>query len=160
MPRSDFDSVGRPLLVSQDGSENLSSFTRDVPDGVIWRVRSIWVRFAATATMGDRVVQVSVEDPDDSDILVLDARAIQAPNTSADYVWAPGMPDQSAFVVGLATGQQTLMAPWAPFPMQVSPLNAGNASRIDVREANAVDAADNMAVILDIQEYQGPDPLP
>lgn len=160
MPKADYDSVGKPLIVNQDGSENLSSFTRDVPDGVIWRVRSIWVRFAATAMAGDRLLQISVEDPDDSDIFLRDASVIQPPNTSHDYQWAPGNPNDLAFTVGIVSGQPVLLQPWAVFPMSVSRISSGRAARIDVREANFVDPLDNMSVVMDVQEYDGPDPLP
>ncbi len=159
MPRADFDSVGRPLIVSQFQSEALPDFDRTVPDGVIWRIEAIFMSFTTSAVVGNRQFEILLEDTDDRVFIALDSPVVHIASVLANYLYAPGLPDDNAFVVGFQS-HNVLRQPWGVFPMSVSSLTAGRASRIRIRDIAGIDAAgDVMFGMLDVREYDGPDPI-
>lgn len=158
MPKADYDSVGKPLIIFQDQVQSNPDFDRTVPDGKIWRIQSIWVSYATTAVVGNRRIELNMEDPNDSTILLRDAAVTQPASITATYIWAPHNPQELAFTVGQQS-TRVLLQTLPVFPMSVSPIVAGRAARIRIRDFQFIDGNDVMAVIMDIREYDGPDPL-
>ena len=77
---------------SDDG---FSETTFTVPDREVWHILSVWAELTATANITTaREVRVLVQDaaPD----VILEMAAGVAPDTSADFLFAPGAPDLTA----------------------------------------------------------------
>lgn len=95
-----------PLLGdwSYRSREDVSTYTSDdgitsgqftVPDREVWQVLSLWAEFVATANITTaRELRLIIQDADD-DIMYETAPGV-APDTSMDFLFAPGLPDLTA----------------------------------------------------------------
>lgn len=86
------------LLQQADAVLNDSDKTFVVPAAKQWHVRSIGVRLVTTAAVGNRQLDVLITDDADNLLAKYVAGAVQAASLTRDYVFAPGQPNDTAFV--------------------------------------------------------------
>lgn len=130
------------LQQQADAALNDSDKTSVVPAGKQWHVRGIGVRLVTTATVGNRQLDVYITDDADNLLAKYVSGSVQAASLTRDYVFAPGQPNDTAFVNAamvraLAAGLVLL---------------AGY--KVRVFDSAAIDAAaDDMTVRLLIEEW-------
>lgn len=130
------------LAPQSDAALNDSDKTATVPANKQWHVRSVSVRLITTATVGNRQVDVLFTDAADVLLIKVAAGAVQAASLTRDYVFAPGLPNDTAFASGA-------MARGLPAGLV---LPAGY--KIRVFDSAAIDAAaDDMTVQLLLEEW-------
>lgn len=119
-----------------------SSKTFTVPAGKSWRLNSVYVKLVSTATVGNRQMEVKLQDASGNDLLIMRAGAVQAASLTRFYMFAAGLPDLTAFRdTDLLTN---------PLPTEVV-LPEG--FKIVVRDKAAIDAAaDDMDVRILVEE--------
>lgn len=121
--------------VQADAASNDSDKTFTVPAGESWRVLCVHVNLAATATVGNRQLEVRATDESDNVLAIASAGAVQAASATRIYTLAPGLADLTSF---RDTDKMT-----TPLPPLV--LAAGH--KLRVFDKTAVDAtADDMTV--------------
>lgn len=83
--------------VQSDATANDSDKEFTVTASQVWEIKSIWVAFTSTATVGNR--QIVVEFKNDSDVVFAQARAgaTQAASLTRYYLFAPGVADMTSF---------------------------------------------------------------
>lgn len=86
------------LLQQADATLDDSDKTFVVPTRKQWHVRSIGVRLVTTATVGNRQLDVFITDDADNLLAKYVSGAVQAASLTRDYVFAPGQPNDTAFV--------------------------------------------------------------
>lgn len=124
------------VLLTSDVALNDSDKTFTVPATEQWRLDSIGVNFAATATVGNRRVAVLVLTAADAQVAGVAAGVDQAASATYDYTFANDLPRDSAAV-------QNNVA--VPLPRMVVP----GGYKITVKDLAAVDAAaDDMKVYI------------
>jgi hypothetical protein len=89
----DFD----PIVEINDANANTLSFT--VPTDMEWEIQSIFVEYQSSVSAGNRnlVVEIKDDNTPSNVILRVIAGAIQAASLTRYYVFAPGVPDLTAF---------------------------------------------------------------
>ena len=88
------------LTVVGDATANDSDKTYTVPAGRAYTVRSIGVRLVTDATVGNRQLDILITDASDNLHLKFAAGAVQAASLTRDYVFGPGLPNDTAFAAG------------------------------------------------------------
>ena len=121
------------LSAEESANDSDKSFT--VPANTEWLVKSIWVELITTATVGDRQLEIQIQD-DSSDVIgSIRAGVVQGASLTRNYLFALGIADLTSF-----RDTDLMMTPipelWLP---------AGYV--VKVFDNNAVDAAaDDMVV--------------
>jgi len=139
--------IGSPLIdlearvsktLFRDVGLNDSDKTVQVPVGKQWDILWVWVNFVSTATAGNRVLELRIND-NTNDQLVISALALHAANLTYDYLFVPGAPLVGAPAAGLR-------AVTVPIP---SPLRLRDFWTLRVLDRSAIDAAaDDMTVVV------------
>lgn len=70
-----------------DTAANDSDKALTVPAGKVWHVLHVWASLAATATAGNRQVELLVRDDADATLGIFAALNVQAESTTEYYVW-------------------------------------------------------------------------
>lgn len=104
-----------------------------VPDVEVWTVNSIYISHTATATVGNRQIEISVRDGSDVVIFVIAADILQTASQVRAYTFGQGLPRESAFVDNLLL---------TPLPPIVIPTGFD----LRIRDLAAVDVLDTLAV--------------
>jgi hypothetical protein len=133
----------RNVSVVADATANDSDKTFTVPADTIWYVLSIYVQYASTATVGNRVLTILVTDASDNPFIRYVTGANQAASLTRHYVFAPGHPNETSFG-GPATDTMLRSAS--------DRLTLPNGFKIRVFDSAVIDAAaDDMTVRLLIE---------
>lgn len=140
MPGADFDSVGRPTEIPFDTTQ---TFVETVAANRLLEIFAIAFQWTATSTVGDRTVTVRIRNRDGDVLFQRQSQRVQPEDESIRYVWAPGMPDESAVL-----GFQLLQ------PMPLLQIEEGGI--VDIRDISSIDAADALAGSIVARLYKGP----
>lgn len=123
----------KALIIDETLNDSDKTFT--IGAGVAWLLNALRVNLAATATVGNRQIQVYITNASDVIHYVNKVGAVQAASATYDYYFAPGNPRETSVVAN------TLLTPlpdnlWVPAGWKVRVLDSA-----------AVDAAaDDMKV--------------
>jgi len=104
------DTYWRPSLQAEE-TENDSDKSFTVTASSLWRVKMIWVELTTTATVGNRVMSVEIQDSAADVIFRIDAGAVQAASLTRHYAFAPWNSDLTAF---RGASSNLLMTPIPP----------------------------------------------
>lgn len=132
---------GTPELQVEETADD-SDKTITVPDKTQWRVLWIWIEYVATATVGNRILQIDIRDP--SDDVIYSVTAVAAIVASATE-YARAVPSDAIAAAETVAGFHTL-----PLPHECI-LPAGYDIRIYDSAAIAA-AADDMVVQMMVEE--------
>jgi hypothetical protein len=125
----------RPTL-SADEAANDSDKTFTVTSEWQWHLYSIWVELASTATVGNRQVEVQIQDSGSDVVMQIQAGVTQAASLTYNYLFATGVADLTS------VRDSTYLT--TPLP---SALVLPESYVVRVWDNNAVDAAaDDMVV--------------
>lgn len=86
-----------PSLLVKDETLNDSDKTFAVPAGRVWSVLWIWIRMSTTATVGNREIIVDIRDDTGTVIASLNTGINHAENLIRFYLFAEGLPRETAF---------------------------------------------------------------
>lgn len=95
MAGADFDSIGRPQEFDFDTAEE---FILEVPANRLFEIFAVAFRWVSTGTVGNRLIFVRMNNRNGQPIYTRQSRLIQVASQTIQYVWAPGMPDETATV--------------------------------------------------------------
>lgn len=91
--------IGVPTLQADETADDSDkSFT--VPAGRMWEIISIWVELTSTATVGNRQMQVDIQDSGSDVVMAVAAGAVQAASLTRNYLFGDHLPDLTAFRAG------------------------------------------------------------
>lgn len=136
-----FSLVGEAPTLKSDTALDNSDKTFTVPADKVWKINSLLATLATTATVGNRQLEVWVRDATDNVLFKIKAGVVQAASLTYDYVFADGLPRETAVVAN------TLMT---PLPKNLV-LPAGYKLRVFDSAAIAA-AADDLTLRLLIEE--------
>jgi len=80
----------------KDETLNDSDKSWVVPDGEVWKLKRVWVDFAATATVGNRVPAVEIKDKAGAVIARLPSQYAAAASATTRILFAPNVNNQNA----------------------------------------------------------------
>lgn len=141
----DFGLDGRPVLLAFESGDNETiPRTIDVPEGRIWCVHYIGFRIVTSAVVGNRQLQLQLDDPRSTEVWRRNVGAVQAASTTRNYHFGPDLPDDVAFGGNAANTQMRSQIPlfWMG-PNRASPTSALRSNLTIQDEAN-IDAADRL----------------
>lgn len=122
-----------------DTALNSSSKFWVVPDGMIWEIQTIWVRFDATATVGTRTLVFQLLDENNVTRFQIGGDLNITANGTAFFVWSPdnSTTDVSASLYSVQNCPRFVMENWT----------------LRIIDTTAVDAAaDDMVVSVMVKE--------
>ena len=91
----DWDYRSREDVSTYTSDDGITSGRFTVPDREIWQVLSVWAEFTATANITTaRELRLIIQDAD-ADVMTEISPGV-APDTGADFLLAPGVPDLTA----------------------------------------------------------------
>lgn len=126
------------LQVDENANDSDKTFT--VPASTEWQILWIWIELATTATVGNRQMEIELQDSASDIIGEIVCDIVQAASLTRVYLFAPGMGDLSAWRDSVWLS--------CPIPNGLF-LSAGQTIRI--YDNNAVDAAaDDMVIQMQI----------
>lgn len=140
MAGADFDSVGNPQEFEFDTAED---FTLVVPTDRLFEIFAVALVWGASGNAGNRAIRVRITGRNGNLLYSRQARLTQIANESIGYVWAPGMPDETA----VNPDDQLLQ------PMPLLSIEEGGAVVID--DATGVDATDTLVGSISARVYKG-----
>lgn len=139
MAGADFDSVGRPR---EFDFSSPGGFTLTVPANRLYEIYAVAFFWGASGNAGNRLITVQIEGRQFEALYQREARTNpQTAGESRKYVWAPGMPDETAF----NEVSQLLQ----PMPL----LTIGEGGSVRVRDLANIDAADILIGGISVREY-------
>ena len=139
MPGADFDSVGRPIEIPFDTTEE---FSATVPTNRLYEIYALAFRWLATAVVGNRTIEVAIFNTNGQEIFRRQSQRVQVANEDINYVWAPGMPDESDVSLPFQLLQ--------PMPL----LQIGEAGVILIQDAAGIDVADALTGTISVRLYK------
>jgi hypothetical protein len=83
-----------PIKLKSDVTANNSAKTITVPRYGLWAIKSIFVKLATTATVGNRQLRLSILTADNTVIFFTEALAVQAASLTYRYHFVPGVPNE------------------------------------------------------------------
>lgn len=123
-----------------DVAANDSDKTITVPSGKQWKILSIYVTLATTATVGDRNIRIDFRDAGNDLILEIQPVAVQAANLSFRYVYFPAI---------ARVGVNSNIIQYIPIPNLILP----GGFDLRVFDSAVVDAAaDDMTIRMIVEE--------
>ncbi len=131
MPGADFDSVGRPIEFPFD---TLEDFLLTLADNRTLEIQAIAFRWGATASVGNRIIQVTVQGFNGNRLFRRLSQRTQVANETINYVWAPGMPDET----DIQAGPDVLLQ---PMPLLTI---TGPDAEVEIADSAAIDASDDL----------------
>ncbi len=140
MAGADFDSVGIPQEFDFDTSED---FTLVVPADRLFEIFAVALVWGSSGNAGNRAVRVRITGRNGQLLFSRQARLTQIANESIGYVWAPGMPDETA----TNPDDQLLQ------PMPLLSIEEGGTIVID--DAAGIDPNDTLVGSISIRLYKG-----
>ncbi len=140
MAGADFDSVGMPQEFEFDTAED---FTLVVPTDRLFEIYAIALVWGASGNAGNRAIRVRIAGRNANLLFSRRARLTQIANESIAYVWAPGMPDETA----VNPDDQLLQ------PMPLFQIEEGGSVVID--DAAGIDATDTLVGSISARVYKG-----
>lgn len=123
----DSESVGRPQAFDFDTAEE---FTLIVPAERLYEIFAVAFQWRASANAGNRTIQVRLSNRSGQPVFTRESQRIQVANEDINYVWSPGMPDETDVV----PTNQILQ------PMPLITIGAGG--RVVIDDDAGIDAAD------------------
>jgi len=140
-----FEIHPRPRIIQiEDTIINDASKTVIVPLGKKWNVKSIFVQYVSTATVGNRQIVIIPRDSAGKNIGRIMAGAVQAASLTRFYTFFNGAPLPTAFITGVIV---------APLPELILTENF----QIEISDNSEVDvAADDMEIRLMVEESDTP----
>jgi hypothetical protein len=99
-----------PSLQAEETVDD-SDKTFTVPASTEWEIMTIWVELISTATVGNRVISVEIQDGSSDVVLRIDAGAVQAASLTRYYIFASWNADLTAF---RGASSNLLMIPFPP----------------------------------------------
>lgn len=137
--------VNRPLPQLRqitDITLNDSDKTITVPDNKTWDIHSIFCQLITTATVGNRVIRIEIQDPSGNVLFMQNASADQTANATEVYNFIKGIDQPNESVATIHN---------IPLPTKLM-LPAGY--QINIRDDGAVAAAaDDLSIFLLVEEY-------
>lgn len=97
---SDIVSILQPISDTYDATANDSDKEWVVPTNAQWKLNSAFVTLVSTATVGNRVVTLEVQDASSNVIFALAAGAVQAASGTVNYSFSIGAPRETTAVNG------------------------------------------------------------
>ena len=98
------DDAGHPLMASAwipalqaDEAANDSDKSLTVPASTEWIVKWIWIELTTSADVGDRQIEIQIQDAAADVVAQFRASVVQAASVTRYYLFAPQMPDLAAF---------------------------------------------------------------
>jgi len=98
------DNLGRQRIyddwspgLTYDTNADDSDKTFTVPTSTEWKIKSIWVSYVSTSTAGNRQLTIEIQDASSNIIARLKAGTTQAASQTRYYLFAPDVPDLTAF---------------------------------------------------------------
>ena len=85
------------LVLQADEAADDSDKVLTVPDFAVWRLQSLWVELTSSADVGNRQLEVQIRDDSDDVVARFVAGAGKAASLTRHYLFAPGVPDLTAF---------------------------------------------------------------
>lgn len=140
MAGADFDSVGMPQEFEFDTAED---FTLVVPTDRLFEIFAVALVWGASGNAGNRAIRVRIAGRNANLLFSRRARLTQIANESIAYVWAPGMPDETA----VNPDDQLLQ------PMPLFQIEEGGSVVID--DAAGIDATDTLVGSISARVYKG-----
>jgi len=123
----------------RDATANDSDKSFSVPAGKIWLLKSVWLLLTATATVGNRVIRVEIENVATNPMSRWDIGVNQAASTTYAYLYGPSVPvDVTGSGVSMGTPEIILTEGMI--------VRAYDTAAIDA-------AADDLTVVLHYVEY-------
>jgi len=89
------------IVLSADATLNDSDKTFTVPAGKAWRLQSLYAQLVATATVGNRQLDVLLTDPSNNELSKLQAGAVITAGQTRTVVFAEHNPQETAFTNAL-----------------------------------------------------------
>lgn len=133
-----------PIVSYFDSTANDSDKTWTVPDGEMWMLNWAHAILVATATVGNRVVTIDIEDGEGNLLIDIPSAANHTANNTEHYAFFQGIYRETAFAAG---------AIQVPIPKDLY-LKAGYTLRIYDRGAIAPEA-DDLTVSFQIKRFKG-----
>lgn len=140
---------GRPTYLI-DSTANDSDKTVTVPTGKIYELFSICADLVATATVGSRLLEVLIQDPDAKPIYRSLGVPVTASQNGSLNIWRSNGLSNTLLRKCITTGNAPNACVNDSMPLMF--LMAG--STIRIRDSAAIDAAaDDMTTVIGIREY-------
>lgn len=83
------------LQADELADDSDKSFT--VPASAVWEIAHIWIEYTSTATVGNRLVAIEIQDSAADIVGRFTAGIVQTASLTRYYTFAPGVPDLTAF---------------------------------------------------------------
>lgn len=129
------------IILQTDAAANDSDKTFTVTAGTAWKISSIYVSLASTATVGNRLVVALLTDASDNAVAAYHSTATQAASLTRTYLFAPLGVSFAAFN-GSGHMQIAINEQWLP-----------GGYKIRVYDSAAIDAAaDDMTIRMFVEE--------
>lgn len=124
-----------------DGGSNDSDKTITVPTGKKWKILSLLARLETTATVGNRRIQLRIDDTSANAIFIVSALNVQAASLNEDYNFIHGIDDSTETNAGIH---------FLPFPPEIILLEDFSIRIFDSAVVDA--AADDLRIRMTIEE--------
>ena len=89
------------VIQKSDATLDNSDKTLTVGAAKQWGLRSVYAKLISTATVGNRQLDVLLTDGSNNSIAKFVAGAVQAASLTREYLFAPQLPQETAFTGGL-----------------------------------------------------------
>lgn len=89
-----------PLYSAYDAAANDSDKTFTVPNNEMWKLNFLHVILVTTATVGNRIITLEIDDADGNNLIDLYAGAVQAASLTRHYDFIQGIYRETSFVNG------------------------------------------------------------
>ncbi len=140
MAGADFDSIGRPREFEFNTTE---SFILTVPTDRLFEIFAIAFRWSATAVAGTRLIAPRISGRNGNELFLRQSQLALVANEAVRFVWAPGMPDETALN---APGQMLLQ----PMPL----LSIEEGGEISIEDLATIDVADGLVGSISARIYK------
>lgn len=125
----------------RDAALNDSDKTLTVPNGKIWNVISIFCSLITTVSVGDRLIQIFISDPNGNNIFGQSAKNVQIASTTERYNFIKGIREATEITAGFHD---------IPLPTD---LVLSEGFQIQILDSAAIAAAaDDLEIIIMVEE--------
>lgn len=133
-----------PIETTYDATANDSDKSWTVPDGEMWMLNWAHVLLATSADVGNRQINIAIQDASGNDVFDTTAGTVQAASTTRHYNFVQGVYRETAFIANEIQ---------VPIPIGMY-LPAGFTLQFYDSAAVAA-AADDMTVSFQVKVYKG-----
>jgi len=124
--------------------DTAESFTLTVPTDRLYEIYAIAFRWVCTASAGNRLIAPTLQGRDSNRLYRRQSQLTLVANDAVRFVWAPGMPDETAVN---AAGQMLLQ----PMPL----LHLEEGGEVTIEDLASIDAADTLVGSISARVYKG-----